>query len=130
VSATDPAEAKIVSVSRDALRADLGALELRLREYLDGKLVQKASVAEVFLLHEKVEAIEAIVRSLQEAGRLAAERVTVAADTLATETERRRMQLADALSSTDRSFTRRERIGTFVVTVVVALATFYFTLHK
>ena len=68
------------------------------------------------------------VRQLREDARLREERVEVAATTLATETERRREELAGTVDSADRAvaqneykFTRRERIGAAVLTVAIAL---------
>lgn len=49
------------------------------------------------------------VRTLSEEARLREERVSVAAKTLATETERRRSELADVAATGDRTFSRRER---------------------
>jgi hypothetical protein len=43
----DPQAPKQVSVSRDALRADLAEMELRLRIYFDEQLKHKADAAEV-----------------------------------------------------------------------------------
>jgi hypothetical protein len=45
-----------ITVSRDALRADLAEMELRLRTYFDVQLVQKASAADVVLLQSQASA--------------------------------------------------------------------------
>lgn len=65
------------------------------------------------------------IRTMAEQQRLAAERVKVAADTLATETERRRKELADSAETGDRRWGRRERLAALALTVAVALATLY-----
>jgi hypothetical protein len=51
-------EQKVITVSRDALRADLSDLELRLREYLDTRLELKANAHDLFLLTERVDAVD------------------------------------------------------------------------
>jgi hypothetical protein len=70
------------------------------------------------------------IRLLREESRLRDERVTVAAETLATETERRRSALADVenrrdreIDSSDRQFTRRQVIfGAVIGAAGLALA--------
>jgi hypothetical protein len=57
------------------------------------------------------------MRTMREEARLRDERVAVAADTLATETERRRSELADTTTSADRRFTRREKQIGWALTV-------------
>lgn len=47
-----------ISVSRDALRADLAEMEIRLRTFIDLKLAEKASVTEVAALARKWAAFE------------------------------------------------------------------------
>lgn len=69
------------------------------------------------------------IRTLQEEGRLAAERVRVAAATLATETERRRAELAETVSSGDRRFSKRERLAALLIALVAALAAVYIATH-
>jgi hypothetical protein len=51
-----------------------------------------------------------VVRALAEDARLREERVVAAAEALASETERRRRELADRTEAGDRGFSRRERI--------------------
>lgn len=71
------------------------------------------------------------IRTLQENSRLVAERLKVTAETLATETERRRAELADQTSTGDRRFSRRTVIvgiliaaGTLAVTAIAVLITY------
>jgi len=47
-------EPKQISVSRDALRADLGDLELRLRTYFDAKIELKANADHVNKLEDRL----------------------------------------------------------------------------
>jgi hypothetical protein len=68
------------------------------------------------------------IRGLREDARIRDERVQVAADTLATETERRREELAGTVDQADRltassehKFTRRERLGALVMTAALAV---------
>lgn len=61
------------------------------------------------------------IRGLREDSRLDRERVKVAADTLATETERRREELEQSSTTGDRKFTRRERIAAGVLTLTLAV---------
>lgn len=69
------------------------------------------------------EGIASELRAVQEQLRLAAERVVVAANTLATETERRRAELADSASVTDRRFSKWDRLAVLAFTAAgVALA--------
>ncbi len=65
------------------------------------------------------------IRSVQEQLRLAAERVVVAATTLATETERRRSELADANTDTDRTFTRRHALAGLALALLAVIVTYY-----
>lgn len=51
-------EQKVITVSRDALRADLGELEMRLREYLDTRLELKANSHDLHALTERVDATD------------------------------------------------------------------------
>lgn len=53
MGSTEPDEVKVVTVSRDALRADLLQTELRLREYLDAKLAFKAEASHVNALEKQ-----------------------------------------------------------------------------
>lgn len=62
------------------------------------------------------------VRKVREEARLRDERVIAAASALADETERRRAQLADTTTTSDRHFTRRERIAAGALTLVGAIA--------
>jgi cell division protein FtsL len=59
------------------------------------------------------------IRELREDSRLREERVVVAAETLATETERRRSELADTATSADRAFTRREKVMGLALSLAV-----------
>lgn len=68
-------------------------------------------------------------RTMREESRIRDERVAVAADTLATETERRRSELADTITSTDRKFTRREKQIGWALTVGVPSAVLLLTQH-
>lgn len=69
------------------------------------------------------------IRTLQENGRLSEARAIVAATTLATETERRRLELTDALNTGDRKFTHRERLMTLLITCSGLAASVYFATH-
>jgi methyl-accepting chemotaxis protein len=76
------------------------------------------------------------IRTLQEEGRLAEERVNVAATTLARETERRREELATAATaastveqSAERKFSKRERLIALAITVILAVIGFYLARH-
>jgi hypothetical protein len=69
------------------------------------------------------------IRSMQEHSRLAEERVKVAATTLATETERRRAELETTATTSDRAFSKHERIIGLMLTVAALLITVYFSLH-
>jgi hypothetical protein len=72
------------------------------------------------------------IRTLQEEGRLAEERVKVAAVTLATETERRREELAQSLASGDRKWTKRQQLLALALSSVLALCAVvgvYFATH-
>lgn len=69
------------------------------------------------------------IRSLQEDGRIAIERVKVAAETLAAETEWRRKELATTAEKGDRSFSKRERIAAILVSLVVGAAGLYLKFH-
>lgn len=51
-------EPRQITVSRDALRADLLDLELRLKDHLDTKLELKASAEHLYALEHKVALIE------------------------------------------------------------------------
>ena len=80
-----------VTVSRAALRLELLEMEIRLKEYF------------VVML----EPMRQDIRILQEDGRAAKLAVTVARDTLATETERRREELAVSIRTADRKWSLR-----------------------
>jgi len=69
------------------------------------------------------------IRSLKEDARLAFERVKVAADTLATETERRREELALATGASERGISKRDKFIALAVTVVIAIVGFVITLY-
>lgn len=80
------------------------------------------------LIERTAKALERLageIRSMQEEMRSAALEVVVAAKTLATETERRRL----ALVNTDRRFSKRERIAAICVTALTALAGLYIHRH-
>jgi len=55
--------------------------------------------------------------------------VVASAKALAAETERRRAILADTTSSTDRAFSKRERILGLVLTIVALMVTVYLGTH-
>ena len=131
-------EAGRVSVSRDALRADLAEMEMRLRVYFDGRLNSKADSAMVLMLENRMTAIVTDlharfdgttkdIRLIQEGLRLSDERRRVSADTLAAETERRRSTLAEIADTADRKFTRSERMAGLVIALVSVLVTVYFS---
>lgn len=65
------------------------------------------------------------IRTLQEEGRIA----TRTASALATETERRRADLADTAATDDRRFSRREKLGGLLFSGLVAAAGIYFRRH-
>ena len=88
-----------ITVSRAALRLELLEMEIRLKSYYDGRLEP--------IIHD--------VRALQEEGRAAKLAVAVAASTLATETERRREELALSIQKTDRKWFLRGNKTTWVV---------------
>ncbi len=72
------------------------------------------------------------VRTLNEDARLRDERVSVAARTLATETERRRTELADTASAGSNKFTRRQQIAALALTVIglgLSALVIYLSLH-
>ncbi len=98
-------EPRAITVSRDALRADLAEMELRLRLYFDDQLRNKASAATVA---EHALALEKFARGeFTEAQKNAIE--TVVENTLTIKT--------------DRGWTSRERwFG--IITILVALGSF------
>ena len=72
------------------------------------------------------------IRTLEEQGRLAEERVKVAAVTLATETERRREELAAANTTNDRTFSRRQVLVTLAISasiLIIAIVSLYLAQH-
>ena len=81
--------------------------------------------------------LESAVREIQEDMRSAALALKVTADTLATETERRREELAVTATATessaqhaDRAFSKREKVLSLIVAVVVPAAGIYFGLSN
>lgn len=65
------------------------------------------------------------IRTMQEEARLDRERVKVAADTLAAETERRRKELEDASSGTSGAWSLRANKATVISALVAVLAVAY-----
>jgi secreted Zn-dependent insulinase-like peptidase len=70
---------------------------------------------------ESNDALADEIRTVQEQLRIAAERVVVAASTLAAETERRR----EALATTDRTFDRRHAMAALVIAAAAVVLTYY-----
>jgi len=66
------------------------------------------------------------LRTMQEEARADRLEVKVTADTLAKETERRRIELSDAEDTSIRRFTLREKVIGWVISVVLAVAALYF----
>lgn len=69
------------------------------------------------------------IRTVQEQLRLAAERVTVAAKTLADETERRRAALETETGTADRRWTKRQQLAALLIALIAALAAVYLATH-
>lgn len=126
---TDSPREPNITISRAALRVELLETEIRLKDYFDTRLANKAESAQVADLERRFESMATDIRTLQEERRLAEERLKVAADVLATETERRREALVDATGNEDRRFTRRERIFASAVSLLLLLATVYLAIH-
>lgn len=138
-----------ITVSRDLLRAELASMELRLFQGLVGKpefetlestvtalarlveskiawadglmLIRDRLVAEHVQMLVHQDEIDASIRSIDEAGRIAKERLDSAASALAVETERRRreaeeirVQRADALAIPVRTWTLRSSKATVI----------------
>jgi len=74
-------------------------------------------------LRSAIRAVASDVRTLNEDARLRDERVKVAADTLATETERRREELASAGASHAWEFTKRQQTAALIVAVAAIIVT-------
>jgi len=81
-------------------------------------------------MRDGLAAVESAVRTLQEEGRLAEERVNVAASTLARETERRREELAATATAaslsegkSDRKFTHGQQTALLVLAVLALIGT-------
>jgi hypothetical protein len=85
-------------------------------------MIEKAADANLDVA-EALRGLASDIRTLQEASRLSSERVKVAADTLAIETERRRKELAETDSQSDRRFSRREKLAGLGATLLVGLLT-------
>lgn len=64
---TIPLDVKVVTVSRDALRADLAALELRLFQALTVELDKKANDHDLFILRAEISKTAADVTQTREA---------------------------------------------------------------
>lgn len=112
---------------------------------IEGSLTRFGSAIEALAnaMREGLAKLSAEIGMLQEQGRSAALAVKVAADTLAADASRRRVELeatakelavkASALAATettnDRSFSKRAKILGLVFTVVTGAASIYFGLH-
>jgi hypothetical protein len=69
------------------------------------------------------------IRTLQEDSRLDRERVKVAAEVLAKETERRREALVESVSTDDRKFSKRERLVGLAISLAAIIVTVYLATH-
>lgn len=85
------AGAERITMSRAALRLELLEMEVRIKEFFNPRFTN----------------IETDIRNLQEDARLAKERVVTEKLTLATETERRRSELADQNKVEEKRWTVR-----------------------
>jgi methyl-accepting chemotaxis protein len=116
-----------------------GRLEARLAahdehfEKINGSIERFAQANENLVAAMRELASE--IRSLQEGGRLAQERVKVAAETLAQDTEQRRAALAETATalvaseaSSDRKFSKREKLASLAVAVAAVITAIYFSL--
>ena len=74
-------------------------------------------------VHKALDQLSDGLRTMQEEGRARDLAVKVAAETLAKETERRRAELETSVATTDRSFTKRERIAGLVLGAVTVVVT-------
>ena len=125
-----------ITISRAALRVELLELEIRLKEYFDTRLANKAEIALVTALEHRLESIIHMfntridtngkaIQVIQENNRLDKERVVVAAQTLAAETERRREVLAGQEQRRDRKWSKTQWLITTLVAVTAIVVTYY-----
>lgn len=116
--------------------------EVEVSEFDRGKLVGREEGRVAQMLEQHATALQKIsgsiergvaesatlaaeVRRLGEEARLREERVVAAAEALAKETERRRSTLADDAASSDRRFTRGERLAGLLIAAIVAALAIY-----
>jgi len=76
-------------------------------------------------MREGFDAVNGAIRILQEEGRAAVLALEVAAQTLAKETERRRAELEGSTATTDRTWSKRERLAALALTIILSLLGFY-----
>jgi hypothetical protein len=118
-----------VSDDLDKARAEgreAGRIDEILRQYgvhfdsINGSIEKSASA---------ITELASEIRQLREEARLRDERVAVAAETLATETERRREELAGTTAGAEHKFTRRERTLALVIAVAAVVAPLVIVAH-
>ncbi len=127
-------------MSEDRLNSALAKFELSLRDFIEKKLDAKADLYIVLELRSELidlnrrlaqweRKMEDALRDMKENQKLKEERAEAAREALATETERRRDELAVAAETDDRRFSRREKALGWATTVVLAAIGFYISTH-
>lgn len=81
------------------------------------------------VVHDGYEKLDDAIRTMQEEARAAVLAVEVSRATLAKETERRRVALADEGATVDRKFSKRQRLAMLAVALAAVLVTVYFGLQ-
>jgi hypothetical protein len=128
-----------INVSRDALRADLAEMELRLRTWIDTQLNTKADSTALVALNQKVADLnaKAVMRDgplMQDIRRYESDMRSLSEGNF-TDAQKRALQLlmdANLKDHTDSGWTMRQRyiaVAALFVSIAAIIASIYLALH-